>query len=182
QLTASQVGDAAAEALELEQQQGSSIETPPVEQVYEALLKGYVEAKHHQVERIESRLENQIERQQSRIQSTLASKPGLFSLPSTKASWDSRQVAQQARLSTLGSRLEFVREIKEGMGIHSPKIEELAARKLREAQPDLAADFDAEQQNKRRRQVAAREGDLAQEQKQDRRHGRGNSLTQKPSR
>jgi len=49
---------------------------------------------------------------------------------------------QQAIIQRLQARLEGVREIKEGMGTHAPRIKELATRKLRAQQPELAAEWD----------------------------------------
>ena len=48
----------------------------------------------------------------------------------------------QATIQRLQNRLEHVREIKEEMGLHGPKIEELAVRKLRLKEPDLAGEWD----------------------------------------
>ena len=59
-------------------------------------------------------------------------------------------------MQTLHVRLEAVREIKEGMGLHSPKIEELATRKMRAENPELAADWDAMREAARRHQALMR--------------------------
>ena len=53
-------------------------------------------------------------------------------------------------------RLEAVREIKEGMGLHSPKIEELATRKMRAENPELASDWDAMREAARRHELLMR--------------------------
>jgi len=45
-------------------------------------------------------------------------------------------------MQRLHSRFESVREIKEGMGVHSPRIDELAIRKLRAQEPELAREWD----------------------------------------
>ena len=94
----------------------------------------FVQAKHDQVEYIEEQLENLIGRQKARLQQTQANAPGRFSLPSSRRVWLS--------LQTLHARLEAVREVKESMGLHSPKIEELATRKMRAERPELASDWD----------------------------------------
>jgi hypothetical protein len=75
--------------------------------------------------------------------------PGL----ARNAPWQNQQMQQQARLQTLHVRLEAVREIKEGMGLHSPKVEELATRKMRAEKPELAADWDAMREAARRHQA-----------------------------
>lgn len=152
------------DAQALEQQQQATLETVPPDQVYQNALTEYVQAKHDQVERIEDRLEALIDRQQAQIQRVQSKQPGLFSLPGTKAAWQAQQSAQQARLNTLHGRLEAVREIKDGMGVHGPRVEELATRKLRAKEPGLASDFDEMLEAQRLSQAHQRR--LEQEKKQ----------------
>jgi len=79
-------------------------------------------------------------------------------------------------LQTLHARLEAVREIKEGMGLHSPKIEELATRKMRAENPELAADWKAMREAARRHELLMRKQE--QERKQSQARGRpGRSQT-----
>lgn len=175
-------GDALYEdAQELEREQQAMLETAPVEQGYQEALAGYVQAKHDQVERIEDRLENLIEQQQARLQQTFAAQPGLLSRGSTKAAWQAQQMQQQARLQSLHGRLEAVREIKDSMGIHGPRIEELATRKLRAKEPGLANDFDEMQEAQRRHQALLRkqeqEKKLKQQQDNQQQLGRGQRLS-----
>lgn len=167
---------------ELERQQQALLEAAPVEQSYQESLATYVQAKHDQVERIEDKIENLIDQQQARLQQTLASQPGVFSRSGTKAAWQTQQMQQQARLQSLHGRLEAVREIKDGMGIHAPKIEELATRKLRGKEPGLASEFDEMQEAQRRHQALLRKQEqerkqkLQQEQQQQQQLGRGHRL------
>jgi hypothetical protein len=144
-------------AQDLERAQQALLESAVIEQTYQQAQTTYVQAKHAQVERIEDRLESLIDRQQARLQQTQQSRPGLLAMPGTKRVWQSQHAQQQARLHTLQGRLEAVREIKEGMGLLSPKIEELATRKLRAENPKLTADWDALQEASRRRQIALRQ-------------------------
>lgn len=152
-------------AQELERQQQALLEAAPVEQSYQESLATYVQAKHDQVERIEDKIENLIDQQQARLQQTLASQPGMFSRAGTKAAWQAQQMQQQARLQSLHGRLEAVREIKDGMGIHAPKIEELATRKLRAQEPGLASEFDEMQEAQRRHQALLRKQEQERKQK-----------------
>lgn len=78
----------------------------------------------------------------SRVQQTLEAAPGILALPSTKARWQNLVQSQQRAIQILQSRLEGVREIKDGMGLHAPHLEELAARKLRNDEPELAREWD----------------------------------------
>ena len=123
-------------------EQQAILETAPLESQYTAALAAHVEAKHDQVERIEDRLEGVIEQQEARLHQIEAKQPGILSLPSTRASWQSQVQQQQALLQRLHGRLEGVREIKDGMGLHGPRVEELAARKLRHDEPELAEGWD----------------------------------------
>ncbi len=166
---------AAAEATEAEQQ--AALEAAPLDQTYQEALALYVQAKHDQVERIEDRLENLIDRQQARLQQTQTNQPGLLSRPGAKRAWQNQQMQQQARLQSLHVRLEAVREIKEGMGLHSPKVEELATRKMRAEKPELAADWDAMREAARRHQALQRREEQERKQAQAlERPGRSQSL------
>ena len=167
---------AAAEATEAEQQ--AALEAAPLDQTYQEALALYVQAKHDQVERIEDRLENLIDRQQARLQQTQANQPGLLSRPGTRRAWQAQQTQQQARLQTLHNRLDAVREIKAGMGLHSPKVEELATRKMRAENPELASDWDAMREAARRHQALQRreEQERTQAQALEQRPGRSQSL------
>ncbi len=167
---------AAAEATEAEQQ--AAREAAPLDQTYQEALALYVQAKHDQVERIEDRLENLIDRQQARLQQTQANQPGLLSRPGAKRAWQNQQMQQQARLQSLHVRLEAVREIKEGMGLHSPKVEELATRKMRAENPELASDWDAMREAARRHQALQRREEQERKQAQalEQRSGRSQSL------
>lgn len=170
-------------AQEAETEQQALLESAPVEQTYEQTLALYVQAKHDQVERIEDRLEQLVDRQQARLQQLQSNAPGLLSLPRTKAAWQQQQAQQQARLQTLHTRLDMVREIKEGMGIHAPKIEELATRKMRAEHPELAADWDSMREAMRRHQALMRKQEQEKKQAQERERGRSQSLglSNKPS-
>jgi hypothetical protein len=165
----------AAQAAEAEQQ--AVLEAAPLEQSYQETLSLYVQAKHDQVDHIEDRLENLIDRQQAKLQQTQTAAPGRLSLPGSKRAWQNQQAQQQARLQTLHARLEAVREIKEGMGLHSPKIEELATRKMRADNPDLAADWDAMREAARRHELLMRKQEQERKQAQTlERPGRSQSL------
>jgi len=145
-----------AQELEREQQALLETTTPTSDQSYQEALTVYVQAKHDQVERIEDRLENIIDRQQSKLQQSQATQPGMFSMPATKRAWQSQQAKQQARLKSLHTRLETVREIANDMGVHAPRIEELATRKLRDQEPELATEWDETQVARRHHEAKMR--------------------------
>ena len=85
-----------------------------------------------------------------------------------QAKWQQQMQQQQATLQRLHGRLETVREIKEGMGIHSPRIEELAARKLRAQEPELASEWADMREAQRRHEALQRKEEQEKKQAQDR--------------
>jgi hypothetical protein len=160
-----------AEALEREQQ--ALINSAPIEQTYQEILALYVQSKHDQAAQLEGRIEKLLGLQQARLQRLQSRAPGFFSLSSASRAWRSRQAQCRARLRVLNHRLEIVREIKDGMGLYSPKIEELATRKMRIEYPELASDWDAMRLavNKKREQEKTRS--------RSRRHSQGISRPNK---
>ncbi len=151
-------------AQEAQAEQTALLEASPLESQYSAAFAAQVEAKHDQAERIEDRLENLIEQQASRLQRTQASQPGLFSRPGARAKWQSQIQQQQSAMQRLHGRLEAVREIKDGMGAHGPRIEELAHRKVRAQEPGLAKDWEEMREAERLHQALLRKQE--QEKKQ----------------
>ena len=148
-----QLYQAAGEQLE----QAAMLEAVPLESRYGAALAAQVEAKHEQVERIEDRLENLIESQASRLQRTQLGQPGMLALPGKRIQWQQQMQQQQKTMQRLLGRLELVREVRDSMGVHAPRIEELATRKLRAQQPELASEWDALQQAQRLHQLLLRQ-------------------------
>lgn len=179
-----QPADAQADALlarahEAQTQQAALLEAVPLESQYGAALAVQIEAKHDQADRIEDRLESLIERQASRLQQAQAQQPGMLALPGTRAKWQQQMQQQQGAMQRLQARLENVREIKEEMGVHGPRIEELAIRKLRAQEPELAGEWDDMQEARRRHHALLRKQSQEkkqQEQKQREQSGRGMHL------
>lgn len=140
-------------AQEAQAEQTAQLEATPLESQYSAAFAVQVEAKHDQAERIEGRLEGLIERHASRMQQAQTKQPGMLALPGARAKWQQQMQQQQLVMQRLQGRLEVVREIKDGMSIHGPRIEELATRKLRAQEPELASEWD-EMREAQRRHVA----------------------------
>lgn len=151
-------------AQELQTEQTALLEATPLESQYSASFAVLVEEKHDQVERIEDKLENLIDLQVFRLQQTQASQPGLLALPGARSKWQRQVQQQQNTMQRLHGRLETVREIKEGMGVYSPRIDELAMRKLRAQEPELASKWDDMQEAQRLHQALQRKQE--QEKKQ----------------
>ncbi len=139
----------------------------------DASLKTYVQAKHAQVQRIESRLQNFISRQQDSLQRLSMNKPGLISMPQTRQVWQAQQMQQQSRLQTLKSRLVLVGEIKVGMRVDSPRIKNLVVRKLRLEHPEQAAQSNLAKAEERRHKLEER---MKQEKTRTRSTGRSRKI------
>ena len=155
--SAERTGNAELEsAIDSERQQDALLDASSIEDRYSGTLASYVEAKHDQVERLESRLETLLERQQAQLAQLQSSPPGKLSLPSTRAAWRQAQATQQSSILTLQNRLENIRELKDAMGLHSPRIEEMAHRKMRFHHPSMASDWDVYQVEQRRLQAELR--------------------------
>ncbi len=169
-------------AQELQTEQIALLEATPLESQYSASFAVFVEEKHDQVERIEDKLENLIDLQVFRLQQTQANQPGIFALPGARSKWQQQVQQQQNTMQRLHGRLETVREIKEGMGIYGPRIDELAIRKLRAQEPELANEWDDMQEAQRLHQALQRkqeqERKLALEREQLSRGGFRLSLSQ----
>lgn len=139
--------EAQAQALAAEQAallQGSSVQAR-----YDQALGELVEQKADQAGALEQRLENMLDRQQAQLQQNMASRPGMIALPSTRAAWEQANQRCQARLQQLQARLERVQDLHHGMGLYSPRIEEMAARQLRAEQPELVEQWSLQRQAER---------------------------------
>ena len=145
-------------------EQAAMLDAAPPDMQYGAALAAQLEAKHEQVERIEDRLENLIESQASRLQLTQMQQPGLLAFPATRAQWQQQVQQQRKTMQRLQGRLETVREIKDGMGAHGPRIEEMATRRLRHLEPGLASDWDEQQEEQRRTVALQRKKEIEQRQ------------------
>jgi len=143
------------QAQDMQAEQVALFDTP-LESQYSAAFAAQVEAKHDQAERIEDKIENLIELQASRLQLAQSRQPNIFALPGARAKWQQQMQQQKNTMQHLQGRLESVREIKEGMGIHGSRIEELATRKLRAQEPELASDWSDMREAQRQFQVQQR--------------------------
>ena len=147
-----------------EQSEQANLMNSSIDAQYNAALAVQIENKQDQAERIEDRLEGLIERQSSRLQQERSQQPGLVSLPGTRSKWQRQIEQQQATMQRLQGRLELVRDIRDGMGLHGHHIEELAARKLRHQKPGLAEEWDGFQEASRRQLAIKRKHEQTQKQ------------------
>ena len=166
---AGQALEAQAQALATEQ--AALLESSSVQARYDQALGEYVEQKAEQAEALEQRLEGLVERQQAQLQQNMAARPGWLALPSTRAAWEQGNQRCQARLQQLQARLERVQDLHHGMGLYTPRIEELAARRLRAEDPELAEQWSLQRQAER---------SLTEAQRRSQAQGLGRSRTSSP--
>ena len=181
-LEAEQQGAMAEEqALEASQQYTATVDMATVAQCYQLGLATAVEAKYEQVGRIEDRLESQIKAQESRLQTMAYNQPGFLSRPGARQAWQAQQMQQQQVLQKLHARLEAVREIRASIGVHGPKIEELAQRAFRMREPELAMIWDDIRATERGHETFMRKQEQERRRKQEQDQGigmrKGPSLT-----
>lgn len=138
-----------AQAQTLAFEQTALLESSPLQTRYNQALGEYVEQKNEQAEALEQRLGAMVERQQLQLQQSLSARPGWLATPSARTAWHHQTERCQARLLELQSRLERVQELRHGMGLYSPRIEELAVRRLRAEQPELADQWSLHRQAER---------------------------------
>lgn len=125
------------DAQALERDSLSALDTATISQLHDGVLSEYVIAKQGQAEALEDRLESLVLAQTAKFQQLQNAKPGLLAKPSARNAWNAALATSSARLETLNSRLQGVKEIKDHMGLHSSKIEELARSKMKFETPAL---------------------------------------------
>lgn len=130
------------EAVAVEDSQQSLVETATLEQEYSSVLDSYIQQKSDQVNRIEDKLNQLLMKQQTQLQRMQSNKPSFLSLPKTKKLWRHQVNKQINVVANIQTRLTVVKEVKEGMGLHSSRIEELAHRKMRLDHKELCVKHD----------------------------------------
>lgn len=129
------------EADAIENTQQAMLEASSVELEYNSVLESYVQQKHNQVERIESKLAQLLQKQQVKVDRIRSAKPSFFSLPKAVKTWRNQLNKQIGIVAKIESRLTSVKDIRSSMGLHEPRIEELASRKLRLNEPSLYEEY-----------------------------------------
>ena len=163
--------------------QDSQTDAGNIEQEYKDAVEAAVADKETQAENLENRLESLIDKQEAVLQQMMSRQPGFLALPGQKAKWKSQVQQQQSLLSRLQNRLETVKEIHDGMGLHGPRIHELATAKVRHDKPELAEGWDEMRaaqrahENLMRKQAKEQKEKLQREQAPSLSKGNGLSLT-----
>jgi len=154
-------------AQEAHEAQDAALDSGALSSVVEGTVALLIEAKQQQIERIEDRLESLIELHTAKLTQTMAQRPKV-PFPGARAKWQQQQAMQANSLQRLNDRLEAVRDIRNDVGVHTSKVEELAMAKLKHQQPELVADWEEMKQAERRHQELMR-----QRNKRDRRQEEG---------
>ncbi len=163
--------------------QDSQADAGNIEQEYKNAVEAVVAEKEIQAENLENRLESLIDKQEAILQQMMSRQPGFLALPGQKVKWQVQVQQQQSLLSRLQNRLEAVKEIHEGMGLHGPRIHELAKAKVRHDKPELAEGWDEMRaaqrahENLMRKQAKEQKEKLQREQVPSRSKGNSLSLT-----
>ncbi|MFC1098385.1 IncP plasmid survival protein KfrC family protein [Pasteurella multocida] len=137
------------DAIEAERQQNFLIENQ-----YTDSLNSIINEKNEQVKRLETKLSKLINDTSSQISRLQSNKPSIFALPGKKKSWESNLNKHKHIMTVATQRLEFVHEIRDDMGLHSSKIEDMAKRKLYHRDPHLVKKYRGVIQNENERRMA----------------------------
>lgn len=143
-------------ALEAQKELRGNINSSPLEEIYENALAVMAQVKFEQIDRLETRLEGLIDRQSAAQKQMMSQKPGFFAMFGAREKWHNAQAKTQARMHTLNTRLKTVRDIKEGMGLHSPLVVQMAQQKLKIEKPELVKGWEDMQEAQRQHQAKLR--------------------------
>lgn len=161
------------DAMEAERQQNFLIENQ-----YTDSLSSIINEKNEQVKRLEAKLSKLITDTNSQIGRLQSNKPGIFSLPGKKKEW-ANKISQQKHIVAIAiQRLELVHEIRDDMGLHSSKIEDMAKKKLYYRDPHLVKKYRGVVQNENERRIAESKKKKEQERQQEQSNKAVKSLTQ----
>jgi hypothetical protein len=123
--------------------QAEQLRDQQVQQQYADQFGVYVQTTAEQIERLQSSLVAALSSEQTQLQVLTQTPPGWTAGKKAHAQWDQQLARRQTRIAQLTQRLDRVGEIAEGAGIYAEKkMEELAERKLRFGQPELAQEWD----------------------------------------
>ncbi|WP_425327720.1 IncP plasmid survival protein KfrC family protein [Pseudomonas nitroreducens] len=139
-------------------EQSALLESASVQARYDRALNECVEQKAEQAGALEQRLEELIGRQLTQLQQSQAMRPGWLARPSIRAAWQEQNERCHSRLLDLQGRLERVQDLHHGMGLYTPRLDELAARRLRAEQPELAQEWSLQRQAVRVLEESQRRG------------------------
>jgi hypothetical protein len=118
---------------------------------HNAQLALYAQAKAQQIDTLQASLQTAIHSQVTRLAAIEQERPMWPASKQARSTWQNQLAQAKARLAQLERRSERVGEIATGAGLHADSLlDELAARKLRFRDPDLARRWDALQQQQRK--------------------------------
>jgi hypothetical protein len=122
--------------------QAEELRDEQVQQQYGDQLGVYVQEKAEQIDRLRSSLAAALAGEQTNLQALQQTPPGWTAGKKAHAQWEQQVARRKTRIVQIELRLDRVGEIEEEAGIYAEtKIEELAERKLRVGQPELAQEW-----------------------------------------
>jgi hypothetical protein len=118
---------------------------------YNAQLAFYAQAKAQQIDTLQAALQTALHNQAAKLAAIEHHAPAWPASRQARSTWQNQLAQAKTRLSQLERRSERVGEIASGAGLYADSLlDELAARKLRFRDPDLARRWDALQQQQRK--------------------------------
>jgi uncharacterized protein len=118
---------------------------------HNAQLAFYAQAKAQQIDTLQAALQTAIHNQAAKLAAIQQERPTWPASKQARTTWQNQVTQAKARLAQLERRFERVGEIAQDAALYADSmLDELAARKLRFRDPDLARRWDAMQQQQRK--------------------------------
>jgi hypothetical protein len=118
---------------------------------HNAQLAFYAQAKAQQIDTLQAALQTALHNQVGKLAAIEHHAPAWTANGQARSTWQNQLAQAKTRLAQLERRSERVGEIATGAGLYADSLlDELAARKLRFRDPDLARRWDALQQQQRK--------------------------------
>jgi hypothetical protein len=118
---------------------------------HDAQLAFYAQAKAQQIDTLQAALQTALHNQVTKLAGMEQHAPPWTVNRQARSTWQNQLAQAKTRLAQLERRSERVGEIATGAGLYADSLlDELAARKLRFRDPDLARRWDALQQQQRK--------------------------------
>jgi hypothetical protein len=146
----SQTGESLIAQLDSAVSQAEQLRDQQVQQQYNDKLGIYVQEKAEQIDRLQSSLAAALTSEKAQLQAIRQSPPGWTAGKKAHVQWEQQVARRTTRIAQIAQRVDRVGEIEEAAGVYAEtKIEELAERKFRFAEPELAQKWDRIQRKER---------------------------------
>jgi len=130
--------------------QAEQLRDQQIQQQYSDQLGIYVQEKAQQIYRLQSSMVAALTSEQAQLQAIQQRAPGWTVGKKAHAQWEQQVARRKTRIAQIALHLGRLGEIEEAAGVYAEtKIEELAERKLRFDEPELAQEWDKIQRRER---------------------------------